>query len=132
MFGRDRRERDLEREIRADIELEAEEQAARGLPPANARAAAQRAFGNAAIYMEEVREMWGWTSLERLGQDLKYAARMFARNRLFVADHGDDTAVVVGVHLMREDVDTLDLHSLHDGFDLGLIVAFGKVGYALD
>ena len=42
MWWRRKRERELEREIRAHLELEAEEQREAGLPPGEARHAAQR------------------------------------------------------------------------------------------
>ena len=45
-WRREERERDLDREIRADLELEAEEQAGHGLSPEEACYAARRAFGN--------------------------------------------------------------------------------------
>src|SRR4029077_20186644 len=70
------REEDLERELRSDLELEAEEQQAKGLSAEEARYAAQRAFGNTTLLKEDVRKTWGWTSLERLGQDLRYAVRI--------------------------------------------------------
>jgi predicted permease len=60
--------------------LEAQEQQANGLSPEEARYAARRAFGNTALVKEEVREMWGWASFERLCQDLRYAARGLGRN----------------------------------------------------
>jgi len=71
-----KREQDLEREIRAHMELEEEEQRNAGVTAGEAPYAARRAFGNIALIKEVTREMWGWTSLERLGQDLRYAARM--------------------------------------------------------
>ena len=77
---RKQREQDLERELRSDLELEAQEQRENGLSPEEARYAAQRAFGNATYVKEEVREMWGWASFERLWQDLRYAARGLRRN----------------------------------------------------
>jgi hypothetical protein len=55
------REKDLQRELESHLELEAEEQRESGLPPDQARYAAQGAFGNAALIKEEVREGWGWT-----------------------------------------------------------------------
>ena len=76
MWRRKRREQDLEREIRADMALEEEEQRDAGVPPGEASYAARRAFGNVTLVKEVTREMWGWTSLERLGQDLRYAFRM--------------------------------------------------------
>lgn len=47
--------------------------------------AARKQFGNVAILKEASREMWGWTSLERLGQDVRYAVRQLAANRGFAA-----------------------------------------------
>lgn len=41
-----KRNADLERELRADLELEEEEQRERGVPPDEAAYAARRAFGN--------------------------------------------------------------------------------------
>jgi predicted permease len=76
MWRRKKRERDLEREIRADMALEEEEQRHAGVPPGEASYAARRAFGNVTLVKEVTREMWGWASLERLGQDLRYAFRM--------------------------------------------------------
>src|ERR1035441_2287089 len=36
-------------------------------------------FGNMLRMREHAREAWGWTWLDRLGQDLRYAARILAR-----------------------------------------------------
>lgn len=74
------REQDLEREIRSDLDLETEEQQENGLSPEEARYAARRAFGNAALVKEEVREMWGWTYLETLWQDLRFGGRQLRQN----------------------------------------------------
>lgn len=74
-WRRKRPEQDLERELRAHVELEIEEQRNSGLPPEDARYAAQRALGNTGFIKEEVREMGGWTTLEQIGQDVRYAFR---------------------------------------------------------
>src|SRR5260370_38298874 len=73
------REQDLERELRAHMELEAEEQQDSGLTPEQARYAAQRAFGNTTFVQEEVREMWGWNSLETVGKDIQFAFRLLRK-----------------------------------------------------
>ena len=83
MWRRKKRERDFEREIRAHLALEEEEQRAAGAAPDEAPFAARRAFGNLTRYKEVVREMWGWTSLERLGQDLRFALRMMRKSPAF-------------------------------------------------
>jgi hypothetical protein len=79
---RKRREQDLERELRSDLELEAEEQRENGLSAEDARYAARRAFGNTTLLKETTREMWGWTFLEQCGQDIRYGIRAL-RNRSF-------------------------------------------------
>jgi hypothetical protein len=82
-WRRNRREEDLERELRAGLDLEAAEQRERGLSPEEARYAAQRAMGNAGWIKEEVREMWGSAWLDCFQQDVTYARRSFARARGF-------------------------------------------------
>jgi predicted permease len=77
------RERDLERELQSDVELEAAELEEHGLPPEQARRAAQRAFGSATLVREEIREMSRWTIFDRLAQDLGYGWRTLGRNRGF-------------------------------------------------
>lgn len=75
-----KRDADLERELRADLDLEEEEQRERGVAADEARFAARRAFGNETLIREQTREAWGWGWAERLGQDLRYALRQMARS----------------------------------------------------
>ena len=75
-----KRDADLERELRSDLELEEEEQLENGLPREEARYAARRAFGNATLIREQARETWEWVSYERLLQDLKYALKQLRRS----------------------------------------------------
>jgi predicted permease len=73
-------DRDLDRELRAHLELETEDQQEAGLPREEARYAAQRSFGNVGLIKEDTRAMWGWTWLEQLGQDLRYALRTMRKS----------------------------------------------------
>jgi hypothetical protein len=70
-LSRKKREEDLERELRSDLELEAEELRERGLSAEESRYAARRAFGNTSYVKEEVREVWRWTALEQILQPLE-------------------------------------------------------------
>lgn len=74
-FSRQRRDEDLDRELKAHLELEAEEQREAGLPDEAARLAARRNFGNVAYTKEEVRLMWRWTQSEAMLQDMRFAVR---------------------------------------------------------
>jgi putative ABC transport system permease protein len=71
---------DLERELRAHLDLEAEELRAAGSGPREAVHAARRTLGNTTLLKEAIREMSGWTSLERLTQDLRYGVRLLRRS----------------------------------------------------
>ena len=75
---------DLDRELRADLELEIEEQMANGLPPQEARFAARRALGNMPLIKEQTREAWGGLWLEMLLKDIHYAVRgLFKSSALY-------------------------------------------------
>ncbi|HTV04360.1 MAG TPA: permease prefix domain 1-containing protein, partial [Acidobacteriaceae bacterium] len=78
-----RRDADLERELRSDLELEEEEQRERGIPSEEAHYAARRAFGNATLIKEQTHEAWGWAPVERLGQDVRFGIRSLLKSRQF-------------------------------------------------
>ena len=65
-LNRRRAELELEEEIRTHLELETQENIEAGMSPAEARAAARRAFGNVAQAKEDSRTMWGLRSSETL------------------------------------------------------------------
>jgi predicted permease len=78
-------EEDFERELRAHLDLEAEEQEAAGLSSREARYAAVRAFGNQSLVKEDVRAAWRNVGLEQLLQDFRYALRGVRRSPAFAA-----------------------------------------------
>jgi len=73
---RRRREQDLERELRAHIDLESEE---------GGDAAARRALGNVGLIKEDVRRAWGWSSLGDFARHLRQSIRSLARRPAFAS-----------------------------------------------
>jgi putative ABC transport system permease protein len=74
-----KRDADLERELRSDLELEEEEQREGGISGEGARHAALRAFGNPALIREQTRAVWYWNWLESLARDLRFSLRTLRR-----------------------------------------------------
>src|SRR5262249_51521200 len=85
LLERRTKEAELEEELRFHLEEETEERRAIGLPDPDARSAAKRELGNLTQLREETRSAWGWTLIEQLAQDLRYAFRTMAGNKLFSA-----------------------------------------------
>src|SRR5690242_7916333 len=79
------KEAELGEELQFHLQEEAEERNMAGLPEEDALWAARRELGNVTMVQESTRAAWGWTLLEQLGQDLRYAARTMLRNRAFTA-----------------------------------------------
>jgi len=79
------RDDDLDRELRAHLDLEADELRESGLNAEDARLAARRTLGNTTLLKEVIREMSSWTSFERLSQDLRYGIRLLRRSPGFSA-----------------------------------------------
>ena len=80
-----RRDREMERELHSDLELEAEELRENGLSAEDARYAAQRALGNAMLLKEDMREVWTAKWLDSLTRDFNYALRLFGKTPGFAS-----------------------------------------------
>jgi hypothetical protein len=74
-----RRDADLERELRSDLDLEEEEQREGGISGEEARYTALRAFGNPNLIHEQTHAVWAWTWLESLARDLRISLRTLLR-----------------------------------------------------
>jgi macrolide transport system ATP-binding/permease protein len=77
------KEEELNEELRFHLDEEAEQRQAEGLAAEQAQWSAHRELGNITRLREEARAAWGWTMLEQFAQDVRYAFRTMASNRLF-------------------------------------------------
>jgi putative ABC transport system permease protein len=120
-ISRERKERDLDQEIRNHLDLEAEESGKTG---------ARRAFGNATLVKEDVRAAWGWTRLEQLAGDVRYGLRQIRRNPGFSAIAIATLALGIGVNTaMFSAVDAVLIRPL-PYLDAGrLIILFDDLGH---
>jgi putative ABC transport system permease protein len=86
MFGyRKKRERDLEEEIQSHLQLAMQDRVGNGEPPEHAAVSARREFGNTTLIKETAREVWVWTWLESLMQDVRFSIRSLSRAPAFTA-----------------------------------------------
>ena len=80
IFHRSEFEADLEDELRFHLEMKQAEHRERGLTAEEARAAALRQIGNAALLKEDSRRMWLWGWLEAAVQDTRHSFRLLRRS----------------------------------------------------
>ncbi len=84
-WRRKRREAELDEELRSHLEMAARERVEQGTDEEAARQAARREFGNAGLVQEVTRDVWGWGSLDRLMQDLRFGVRKIVKSPGFTA-----------------------------------------------
>jgi hypothetical protein len=77
--------RDLDEELEFHRLLKEREDQRAGVGPQEAVELGRKQMGNITLMKEESRDMWSFIRLERLLQDLRYAARMFGRTPGFTS-----------------------------------------------
>ena len=80
LFGRRKREKELDEEVRSHLEMAARERMERGDTAKEAGHAARREFGNVGLVQEVTHDAWGWGFLDRLAQDVRFGMRMLAKS----------------------------------------------------
>jgi putative ABC transport system permease protein len=74
-----RRLQDLDAEMRLHVEMRADANRRRGLAPDEAMRVAKARFGNSLKLREETRDVWGFSGVERVTDDLRSAMRQLIR-----------------------------------------------------
>ena len=74
---------DLSEELACHRAMAEQRFAADGLPPEEASAAARRTFGSGALAADRARDVWMPAWAQDLGRDVRFAVRLFTRERAF-------------------------------------------------
>ncbi len=85
IFRKNEIDRELDDEIRSHLAMQMEENLENGMPPEEARHAANRAFGNVGLAKDDSRSAWIYRWTEDLGKDIRFGIRMLLKNRGFSA-----------------------------------------------
>ncbi len=85
LFGKARREHELDEEVRSHIEMLTDDNVRKGMSPEQARFAALRSFGGVEQVKELYRDQRGLPWFERLSQDVRFGLRGLRKNPSFTA-----------------------------------------------
>ena len=85
LLGRESVISDIDEEMRLHVEMETEENLARGMSPEEARRAARMSFGNFDSIRDTAYTVRGGGLMETFLQDVRYGVRVLARNKGFTA-----------------------------------------------
>jgi len=83
LVHRRRLDADLEAELAHHLAMKERALSQEGLAPAAAASAGRRAFGNTALWQENIRDLWRFRYLESLWSDLAYALRLLRKDKGF-------------------------------------------------
>src|SRR5260370_6297265 len=95
---RNRRDDELNDELRAHFRMAVDDRIQRGEHPLDAERNARREFGNELLVRETTRDMWAWAAWERIAQDLKYSLRRVRSNKGFTLVTVLTLALGIGVN----------------------------------
>src|SRR5918998_2012471 len=98
LVGRESVISDIDEELRLHVEMETEQNLARGMSPAEARRAARMSFGNFDSIRDTAYTVRGGGLMETFMQDVRYGVRVLARNKGFTAVAGVALPVWVGAN----------------------------------
>src|SRR5689334_4619481 len=122
LIFRQRREADLDEELRYHVDRETERLVAAGVDSSAARLQARRAFGSVEAFKEQSRDARGTSFVDHLTRDTRHAARRLARDWRFTLAAVAILALGIGVNAALFSLVNAVLFREHSGADRERIV----------